>query len=84
MAAVFSGRSRSARVELILSTASSRAFRRAYPQRQRIARGVYFASRRSRRLIAVRRRQVLFIAVMSKRVRGDFDRLGRDLRLALA
>jgi lysophospholipase L1-like esterase len=84
VAAVFSGRSRSARVELILSTAPSRAFRRAYPQRQRIARGVYFASRRSRRLIAVRRRQVLFIAVMSKRVRGDFDRLGRDLRLALA
>jgi lysophospholipase L1-like esterase len=84
VAAVFSGRSRGARVELILSTARSRAFRRAYPERQRIAQGVYFASRRSKRLLAVRRGQVLFIAVMTKRVRGDFDRLGRDLRLALS
>jgi hypothetical protein len=83
VAAVFSKRSRRARVEMVLSTAPSRAFRRAYPHRERIAKGLFFASRRSTRLIWVRRGRVVFVAVMTRRVRGDFKRLGRDLRLAL-
>ena len=83
VAAVFSKRSRAGRVELALSTAPSRAFRRAYPRRQRIAKGLFFASRRSNRLIWVRRGKVVFVAVMTKRVRGNYKRLGRDLRLAL-
>jgi hypothetical protein len=83
VAAVFSKRSRAGRVELALSTAPSRAFRRAYPRRQRIAKGLFFASRHSNRLVWVRRGKVVFVAVMTKRVRGDFKRLGRDLRLAL-
>jgi lysophospholipase L1-like esterase len=83
VAAVFSKRSRAGRVELALSTARSRAFRRAYPRRQRIAKGLFFASRHSNRLVWVRRGKVIFVAVMTKRVRGDYKRLGRDLRLAL-
>jgi lysophospholipase L1-like esterase len=83
VAAVFSKRARGARVELALTTAPSRAFRRAYPRRQRIGNGLFFASRRSTRLIWVRHGRVLFVAVMTKRVRGDYKRLGRDLRLAL-
>jgi lysophospholipase L1-like esterase len=83
VAAVFSKRSRAGRVELLLSTAPSRAFRRAYPRRQRIAKGLFFASRHSNRLIWKRRGKVVFVAVMTKRVRGSYERLGRDLRLAL-
>lgn len=83
VAAVFSKRSRAGRVELLLSTAPSRAFRRAYPRRQRIAKGLFFASRHSNRLIWKRRGKVVFVAVMTKRVRGSYKRLGRDLRLAL-
>jgi len=83
VAAVFSKRSRAGRVELALSTAPSRAFRRAYPRRQRIAKGLFFASRHSNRLVWVRRGKVVFVAVMTKRVRGDYKRLGRDLQLAL-
>jgi lysophospholipase L1-like esterase len=83
VAAVFSKRSRAGRVELLLSTARSRAFRRAYPRRQRIAKGLFFASRHSNRLIWKRRGKVLFVAVMTQRVRGSYKRLGRDLRLAL-
>ena len=81
VAAVFSKRSRAARVEMVLTTASSRAFHRSYPRRQRIGKGLFFASPHSNRLIWVRR--VLFVALMNSRVRGDFARLGRDLRLAL-
>ena len=83
VAAVFSKRSRAGRVELALSTAPSRAFRRAYPRRQRIAKGLFFASRHSNRLVWVRRGKVVFVAVMTKRVRGDYKRLGRDLQLAV-
>jgi lysophospholipase L1-like esterase len=83
VAAVFSKRSRRGRVELVLTTAPSRAFRRAYPHRERIAKGLFFASRRNNRLIWKRRGKVLFVAVMTKRVRTDYKRLGRDLRLAL-
>jgi lysophospholipase L1-like esterase len=83
VAAVFSKRSRAARVEMVLTTASSRAFHRSYPRRQRIGKGLFFASPRSNRLIWVRRGRVLFVAVMTSRVRGHFARLGRDLRLAL-
>ena len=83
VAAVFSKRSRAARVEMVLTTASSRAFHRSYPRRQRIGKGLFFASPHSNRLIWVRRGRVLFVAVMNRRVRGDFARLGRDLRLAL-
>jgi hypothetical protein len=83
VAAVFSKRSRAARVEMVLTTASSRAFHRSYPRRQRIGNGLFFASPHSNRLIWVRRGRVLFVAVMNTRVRGHFARLGRDLRLAL-
>jgi hypothetical protein len=45
--------------------------------------GLFFASPHSNRLAWVRRGRVLFVAVMNSRVRGDFARLGCDLRLAL-
>ena len=77
--AVFSKRGR---VELILSTAPSRAFQRAYPTRRRIARGLFRASPRSSRLLAVRDGRVRFVAVAGNRVLRHPRRLLRDLRVA--
>ncbi len=82
VAAVFSRRSRSGRVELILSTARAPAFRRAYPNRRRIAPGLFRASPDSRRLLGVRRGRVRFVALASDRVLRSPRRLARDLRLA--
>jgi lysophospholipase L1-like esterase len=83
VAAVFSKRSRAGRVELVLSTARSHAFRRAYPRRERLARGVYRAWPGGRRLIGMHRGHVVYVAVASRRVIARPSRLVRDLRLAL-
>ena len=77
--AVFSKRGR---VELILSTAPSGAFQRAYPKRRRIASGLFRASPRSSRLLGVRGGRVGFVAVVSDRVMHSPRRLVRDLRVA--
>jgi hypothetical protein len=78
--AVFSGRSRRGRVLLAVSTArhhgnrrvrpglSARRLRRAYPNRVRVARGVYRAGPGSRRLIGVRRGRVRWVGVASRRL----------------
>jgi hypothetical protein len=80
--AVFSKRSRSSRVELVLSGAPSKAFHRAYPTRRRIARGLFRASPRSRRLLGVRGDRIRFIAVAGERALRNRARLLRDLKLA--
>ena len=83
VAAVFSKRSRAGRVELVLSTAPSAAFRREYPRRQRLARGLYRSWPGSRRLLGVHRGRVVYVAVANARVLRDPVRLLGDLRLAL-
>ena len=77
--AVFSSRSRRGRVRLVTTTArghgnrrvrvgsTSARFRRAYPRRRRVARGIFRASPRSPRLFGVRRGKVSFIAVRTQR-----------------
>jgi lysophospholipase L1-like esterase len=77
--AVFSKRGR---VELVLSTAPSRAFKRAYPNRRRIASGLFRASPRSSRLLGVRGGRVRFAVVAGDRVLRSPRRLVRDLRVA--
>jgi hypothetical protein len=86
--------SRRGRVALVLTTASghgnrrvrpgsrARAFRRAYPRRRAIARGLYRAGPRSRRLIGVRNGRVRFFAVTSRRMLRNERALARHLRLA--
>jgi hypothetical protein len=74
--------SRRGRVELILSTAPSAAFTRAYPTRRRIASGLFRASPRSSRLLGVRRGRVRFVAVVADNVLLHPRRLVRDLRVA--
>ena len=87
--AVFSSRSRRAKVRLVTTTARghgnrrvrvgsrSARFARAYPRRRRVARGIFRAGPRSPRLFGVRRGKVSFIAV-TRSTRG----LRRSLRLA--
>ena len=87
--AVFSSRSRRAKVRLVTTTArghgnrrvrvgsTAARFARAYSRRRRVARGIFRASPRSPRLFGVRRRKVSFIAV-TRSTRG----LRRSLRLA--
>jgi lysophospholipase L1-like esterase len=81
--AVFSKRGAGGRVEFILSTAPAKAFTRAYPARVRLGRGLYLASRHSRRLLGVSGGRVWFAAVTNRRVLGSVPRLTRDLKLAL-
>ena len=81
--AVFSKRSGRARAELILSTARSAAFERDYPSRRRVATGLFRASPRSRRFLVIDDGRVRFVAVASRRVAGDRQRLIRDLRRAV-
>jgi lysophospholipase L1-like esterase len=83
VAAVFSKRSRAGRVELVLSTAPSDAFRRAYPRRQRIARGFFRAWPGSRRLVGIQGGRVRFVALVSSGALRHPARLVRDLRLML-
>src|SRR3954470_9443696 len=73
--AVFSSRSRRAKTLLVTTTARGHGnrnvrvrskaskFRRAYPRRKRIGRGLYRANRRSPRLFGVRHGRVTFLAV---------------------
>jgi hypothetical protein len=79
VSAVFSKR----RVEMVLSTAPSRAFRRRYPARQSYGSGLFRTSPHSDRLIYRRKGHVLFVAVMRKSLFRQPKRLGRDFRLAL-
>jgi hypothetical protein len=91
VSAVFSRRGRAV---LVVTTArghgnrrvrpgvSARRFRRAYPRRRRIARGLYRANPRSRRLIGVRRGRVRFWAVVDRGVLRNRSALRRYLRLA--
>jgi putative CocE/NonD family hydrolase len=87
--AVFGSRSLRARAKLVVTTAAGHGnrrvrvgskasrFRRSYPNRVRIDRGLYRARRGSPRLFGVRRGRVRFIAVASRRVA-----LRRYLRIA--
>jgi lysophospholipase L1-like esterase len=81
--AVFSKRGRRGRVEFVLSTAPSAAFTRDYPARRRLGRGLFLASPRSRRLLAVSGHRVWFVAVAGDGALRNVRRLNRDLRLAL-
>ena len=95
LTAVFSGRSRRARTELVLTTAPrygrrhvhtgsrAAAFRRAFPNRLRLGSGLFFASPRSHVLFWVIKGRVRFIAVVSRRVQRHPRRFTRDLRVAL-
>jgi predicted acyl esterase len=92
--AVFSSRSSRGKSLLVTTTArghgnrnvrvSSKAsrFRRAYPRRRRILKGVYRANPRSPRLFGVRHGRVTFIAVASKSLLRSPRALRRQLRLA--
>ncbi|HKP21445.1 MAG TPA: hypothetical protein VJT68_08000, partial [Thermoleophilaceae bacterium] len=83
VAAVFAKRSPSARVEMVLTTAPAKAFRKRYPRRRSIGPGLFRSSARSNRLLYKRKGRVLFVAVMRKGLFGQPKRLGRDFRLAL-
>jgi lysophospholipase L1-like esterase len=83
VAAVFSKRSSGARVELVLSTAPSKAFHRRYPARQSYGRGLFRTSPHSDRLFYRRSGRTLFVAVMRGSLFRHPRRLGRDFRLAL-
>ena len=92
--AVFSSRSRRGKSLLVTTTARGHGnrnvrvrskasrFRRAYPRRKRILKGVYRANPHSPRLFGVRRGRVTFIAVASKKVLRSRRALRRYLRLA--
>ena len=60
----------------------TRAFRRAYPRRRRVARGIYRASPGSPRLFGVRRGRVRYIAVANRRLLRRPAALRRALRRA--
>ena len=95
LTAVFSGRSRRARVELVLTTAPGHArrgvhtgsraaaFRRAFPDRQRLGSGLFLASPRSHILFWVIQGRVRFAAVVGARPLGHPRRFTHDLRVAL-
>jgi hypothetical protein len=84
--------SRRGRVALVATTARghgnrglrpgspARLVRRAYPRRQRIARGLYRANPRSLRLIGVRGGRVRFFAVSSRRLLRHPGLLSRELQ----
>jgi hypothetical protein len=92
--AVFSSRSRRAKARLITTTARLHRTRRIgrgarfrsvvrrFPRRRRIARGLYRASPRSRRIFGVRRRRVRFVGVADKRLLHHPRTLRRYLRRA--
>jgi hypothetical protein len=92
---VFASRSRAARASMVMTTASghgnrrvrvrsgARAFARAYPNRRRVAPGIFRASPGSERIFGIRRGRVAFVAVTRERVLTSRSRLLRNLRLAL-
>jgi hypothetical protein len=92
--AVFSNRSRRGRVDLVMTTASRHGNRRvtpgssagtfagAYPNRRRLAPGLFRASPHSELLFGIRRGRVAFVAVAGERVLAGPRRLARALRLA--
>ena len=91
--AVFPRPSRRSRAALVMTTASGHgnrrvrvrsrtsAFARAYPNRRRVAPGVFRASPRSKRIFGVRAGRVAFVAVTTKRTLAEPGRLARVLRL---
>jgi hypothetical protein len=60
----------------------SRSFRRAFPHRRRIGRGLYRAGRRSRLVIGIRRGRVRFLATANRRLVRHPRTLRRYLRYA--
>lgn len=92
--AVFSKRSRSGRVHLVTTTgrahgnrrvrprSSAAAFRRAYPNRRRVARGLFRTGPASSRLVGLSRGRVRFMAVASRRLLHNPVKLRRAVRLA--
>ena len=92
-AAVFSRRDERARAKLLLTTVpgqgnrrtrvGSRAakFRRRYPDRVRVARGLYLGGPRSQRIFGLREGRVQFIAVARRRVARNRKAVKRYLRL---
>jgi len=86
--------SRRGRVALVTTTArshgnrgvrpgaSARKLRSAYSRRRAVGRGLYRASRRSPRVIGVRKGRVRFIAVADRRLLRSTRSLRRHLRLA--
>ena len=92
--AIFSSRSRRARVRMVVTTARGHgnrrvrvgspagSFRRAYPTRVRVARGLYRVRRGSPRMFGLRAGRVRFIAVASRPVARDRAALRRHLRVA--
>jgi len=95
LTAVFSGRSRRARTELVLTTAPgyatrgvhtgsrAAAFRRAFPNRRLLGSGLFFASPRSHILFWVAEGRVRFVALVGRRPRTHPRRFTHDLRVAL-
>jgi hypothetical protein len=92
--AVFGSRSPRAPVKLVVTTARGHGnrrvrvgsnagrFRRAYPNRVRVARGLYRAQRHSRRMFGIRRGRVRFIAVAGPAVARNRRTLAGHLRVA--
>jgi hypothetical protein len=95
LTAVFSGRSRRAGTELVLTTAPgyarrgihtgsrAAAFRRAYPNRRPLGSGLFLASPRSHVLFWVMKGRVRFVALVGRRVQRHPRRFTHDLRAAL-
>jgi lysophospholipase L1-like esterase len=95
LTAVFSGRSRRAGVEFVLTTAHgysrrhvhtgtrAAAFRHAFPNRRRLGSGLFLASPRSRILFWVTKGRVRFVAVVGRRLPRHPRRFTNDLRVAL-
>jgi len=90
---VFSSRSRRARARLVTTTARYHRMRRVgrgsssrrlarFPHRVRIARRLYRAGPRSRRIFGTRRGKVRFVAVADRRLIRKPKTLRRYLRLA--
>ena len=62
---------------------SMRALARAYPNRRRVAPGLFRAAPGSELLLGVSRGRIAFVAVTTERVAGNAHLLVRALRLAL-
>lgn len=94
VSAVFSGRGRRGKAQLVATTARTHRLRRVgrgvrahtmlrrFPRARRIGRGLYRASARSRRLFAVRGGRVRYVAVAAARLLRNRAALRRYLRRA--
>jgi hypothetical protein len=76
------GRRGAARLRGVRPGSKVAGFRRVYPNRRRIARGLYRARPGSPRLVGIRRGRVRFIAVADRQLLSTPPALRRYLRLA--